>query len=206
MTKGFMDSIKDEQKKYGAVGGGGDYFHFDNAGMYKMRILVQPKVIATHFFGKGNPAAVCIGVEEGCQFHKEDEKKPSIKLATYIIDREDKKIKLAELPLSISYALQDLQNDIDFAFDEFPMPYDVKITYDPENNDPKAKYRLTPSPKQEAIKDDEREALDKAMEKQTPEQYVENKKKRQKEKDSGEVSPRKSEYPADDINPDDIPF
>ena len=195
--KGFMDEIRDERKKYGAEAGGG-YFNFDHAGIYKMRILHQPKVTATHFFGKGNPAVVCIGVDEGCQYHKEDDKKPSIKLATYILDREDGKVKMAELPLSISYSLQDLQNDSDFAFDEFPMPYDVKITYDPENKDPKSIYRLTPSPKQEEITTDEQDSLTAALEKKTPEQYVEDKKRKQKEK-GGDGEPQKHEYPESDV-------
>ena len=105
------------------------------------------------------------------------------------------------MPLSISYALNDLQNDEDFAFDEFPMPYDVKITYDPKNSDPKAKYRLVPVPNKEPVTDEEKALLDEAMKKQTPEQFVEMKKKYQ----SGSVSQRKEELP-DDINPDDIPF
>jgi hypothetical protein len=197
---GFMDSIKEEQKKYGAEPS--NMFEFEKNGVYKMRILHQPKVIATHFFGKGNPAIVCVGIDEGCQFHGEGADKPGIKLATYILDRSDSKVKLAELPLSISYALNDLQNDEDYAFDEFPMPYDVKVTYDPDNKDPKAKYRLVASPKREDLQEEEVIALAEALKKQTPEQYVE---KRKKKVQGVPVSQRNSD-PIDDINPDDIPF
>lgn len=199
----FSDDIKNEAKQYGG-GGSSDYFQFDGKGVYKMRILCQPKVTATHFFGKGNPAVVCIGVDEGCQHHKADEKKPSIKLATYIIDRADGKIKMAELPLSLSYSLSDLQEDSDFAFEDFPMPYDVKVNYDPDNNDPKMIYRLVASPKQEPVTEEETATLSEKMGNQTPEQYVENKKKRQKEKSEG---PAKAvEYPKENIDPEDIPF
>lgn len=201
---GFMDDIKNESKAYGG-GSDANYFQFENKGVYKMRILVQPKVIATHFFGKGNPSVVCVGIDEGCVHHKEGDKKPSIKLATYIIDRSDGKIKMAELPLSVSYAINDLQQDEDFAFSDFPMPYDVKITYDPDNDDPKAKYRMQPGTKREQPTDEEIASLDEKMKKQTPEQYVEKKKARQKEK-GGAPAAGGIDYPKDDINPDDIPF
>lgn len=205
-----MDDVRNESKKYG--GGNGGNFEFENKGVYSMRLLVQPKVVATHFFGPGQPSHVCVGIDEGCTYHKDTDKKPSIKLATYILDRNDEsKIKMAELPLSISYAINDLQEDTDFAFSEFPMPYDVKITYDPDNSDPKAKYRLAPSPKFEAITAEQQKELDERMSKQTPEQYVEKKKAREKEKASGVSAPAASsgpgiDYPKDDINPADIPF
>lgn len=213
-----MDDIRSESKKYG---GGGDntYFRFDEAGVYRIRILNAPKVTATHFFGKGKGmSAVCMGMDEGCPYHTKDDQKASIKLATYVIDRADGKVKMGELPLSISYSLNDLQEDEDFAFTEFPMPYDVKITYDPDNNDPKAKYRLVASPKHEPLTDEEVEALEVAMESQTPEQYVEHKKSKQKEKTgevrtnevkTTEVSPRKSpgiDYPKNDVAEEDMPF
>lgn len=188
-----MDSIKEETKKYGA-GGNNDYFQFEE-GVNKIRILTQPKVIAYHFFGKGQKPVVCTGIDEGCSYHKETDEKARIRLVTYVIDRKDGKIKLAELPLSISYSINDLQEDADFAFEEFPMPYDVKITHDPKNDDPKAKYRLVASPKQEPVTADEEEGLNKALEKMTPEQYVDTRKNKQVaqgnpvEEDSSKMEP-----------------
>jgi len=198
-----MDDVKNESKKYGG-GSDSNYFKFEDKGVYRIRILNQPKVTATHFFGKGNPSIVCVGIEEGCEYHKESDKKPSIKLATYVIDRKDGKIKMAELPLSISYSLNDLQEDADFAFSDFPMPYDVKITYDPDNDDPKAKYRLVASPKQEEVTIAEEKELAEKMKKQTPEQYVEAKKTKQKVKTPTDIKPTQEDHP--EINPDDIPF
>lgn len=202
---GIMDDINEESKKYG--GFNSKRFEFEEKGIYKIRILVKPKVVATHFFGKGNPSVVCVGIDEGCPHHERDAKRPSIKLATYVIDRRDGKVKIGELPLSISYAINDLQQDSDFAFSEFPMPYDVKITYDPNNKDPKAIYRLVASPKQEPLTEEEKAALAQEMEFETPEQYVEKKKQRQRDKkEAGASSGTSVEYPKDDINPDDIPF
>ena len=199
-----MDGIKEESKKYGA-GGSSEYFNFSEKGVYKLRILHQPKTVATHFFGKGNPSVVCVGIDEGCEYHKEDIKKPSIKLATYVIDRTDGKVKMAELPLSVGYYINALQEDSDFAFSEFPMSYDVKITYDPDNNDPKSIYRLVPSPKQEPLTDEEQETLAAKLKVQTPEQYVEAKKGRQKIKGA---TPTKANYPhpTEENSPEDVPF
>lgn len=199
---GFMDSVKEESKKYGA-GANTDFFNFDGKGVYKVRVLAQPKTIATHFFGKGNPSVVCVGIDEGCIYHKEGEKKPSVKLATYVVDRKDGKVKMAELPLSVGYAMNTLQEDEDFAFTDFPMPYDIKINYDPDNNDPKEIYKVVASPKQENLTKEEKESLSAKVEKQTPEQYVEAKKNRQKEKT---VSAGAPEYPSEEINPNDVPF
>jgi len=190
---GFMDEVKEESKKYGA-GQSSDYFNFSEKGIYRLRILHQPKTIATHFFGKGNPSVVCVGIDEGCQYHGQDEKKPSIKLATYVIDRSDGKVKLAELPLSVGYYLQGLQEDSDFAFTEFPMPYDVKITYDPDNSDPKSIYRLVPSPKQEPLTPEEGLELAEKLKNLTPEQHVALKKQKQKDKSSGNVPAGRPKY------------
>lgn len=191
----FKDELKKDMKKYGGSTSA-DYFEFDGPGVYKMRILVQPTVLAYHFPDQGRPD-VCIGIDEGCTHHKDGEKKPTIRLVTYIIDRNDGKVKRAELPLSTSYAINDLQEDADFAFDGFPMPYDVKITHDPKNSDPKAKYRLVASPKQEPLTDEEEVAFEEAMKKQTPEQFVEMKKKFQ----AGAQAPSKSSSQDDDGDP-----
>lgn len=199
----FMEEIKKESEKYGAsTGGSSDFFKFKE-GVNKMRILVQPQVLATHFFGKGVPAVVCIGVDEGCEYHKEDSDRPGIKLVTYVIDREDEgKMKLAELPLSISYSMNDLQQDEDYEFETFPMPYDVKITHDPDNPDPKAKYRLQPSPKRTEVTKEEQDFLEEKMSKMTPEEYVEKRKEKQKSKQSE----TKIDYPEGTVDPADIPF
>lgn len=203
----FLDDIQNESKKYGAASS--DRFEFKK-GVNRIRILVQPKVLATHFFGEGMPSVVCVGIDEGCKYHGEKDKRPSIKLVTYILDRDDaNKLKLAELPLSISYGLNDLQDDSDFAFDVFPMPYDVKITHDPDNKDPKAKYRLVASPKREALTEEEQSALTEAMNKMTPEQYVEKRKNKTKEgasQDSMSGPAYQGQHYPEGPNPDDVPF
>ncbi len=192
------DDIQKDAEQYGAQSSeSSDFFKFEK-GVNKIRILNKPTILAMHFFGKGEKAVVCIGIQEGCPHHKEDDQKASIKLVTYVIDRNDGKIKLAELPLSIGYTLNNYMEDEDYAFDEFPAPYDVKITHDPDNSDPKSKYVLIPSPNKTELTEEERKEFDEIMGKMTPEQYVEKRKDKFR-------APKETTYP-ERMDPDDIPF
>lgn len=210
----FMDDIKNKSEKYGAkTGSDGSSFYQFKEGLNRIKILAQPEVIAFHFFGQGQKPAVCIGVDEGCPYHTEEYQKPTLKLATYILDRDDgDKIKIAELPLSISYSLNDLQQDVDFQFDDFPMPYDVKVTHDPDNSDPKAKYRMQPAPDKEELSEDVQLELDKKMKEMTPADYVEARKRKQVEntsKSSEETSnteEAESSEEQSEIDPNNISF
>lgn len=177
---GLKEDIDEDAKKYGGTGGG-DTFEFKK-GVNTIRILAKPKIIATHFFGRGNPSVVCVGIDEGCKFHGEKDKLPSKKLATYVLNRETGRVQLAELPLSLNYALNDLQQDSEYAFDDFPIPYDIKVKHDPDNDDPKAKYRIVAPTNMTSLTKDEVIALEKEMAVMTPEQYVEKRKAKQKAK------------------------
>lgn len=221
MARDLSELDKAASQYGGTTGGGSDFFKFKQ-GKNIIRILNFPEVLATHFIGgRGGTAVICIGIDEGCKYHgdeavkdeKGEEKKPSLKLVSYVIDRADGTIKLAELPLSIRYALKDLQETDGFEFSDFPLPYDVQIIHDPDNKDPKAKYRMTGIPKMTPLSKEEQEMFDKVMERMTPEQYVE----KRKSKVRGEPStsspmqqtasaPKPVDYPTEEINPDDIPF
>ena len=196
----LQDDIQKEAEQYGVKAGeGSDFFKFQK-GVNKLRILNKPTILAMHFFGKGEKAVVCIGIAENCPHHKEDDPKASVKLVTYVVDRENNKVKLAELPLSVGYALNNYMEDEDYAFDEFPMPYDVKITHDPDNSDPKSKYVLIPSPNKTELTEEEQKAFEETMKKMTPEQYVERRK--------AKAMPEKAtKYPDEEaIDAESIPF
>lgn len=209
MTKN-LDQLDDQIKGYGG-NVSSDRFEFKE-GENRMRILTFPEVLATHFVGgRGGTAHTCVGIEDGCKFHGVEDKAPSLKLVSYIIDRVDGKVKLAELPLSVRYSLKDLQEDSDFEFVDFPMPYDVKIKHDPQNSDPKAKYRLMGSPNKADLTQEEEEGLAEAMGKLTPEQYVEKKKAKERGNlETTQSTPAESEdkikYPEEKVDPKDIPF
>lgn len=167
-----------------------DLFQFDKSGQYRIRLLTKPVAIATHFFGPGQPSVVCVGVDKGCPFHgpeapkddKGNEKRPSVKFMAYVVDRSDGKVKLGELPWSVIGRVADFEEDEEFQFDGYPMPYDIKIKVDKENKDPKSIYKAEASPKMEPISAEEGVELSDKISKTTPEQYVQKRKDKQLEK------------------------
>lgn len=222
----LRDDMQKDQEQYGA-GKKGDFFKFEKSGLFKLRVLAKPIALATHFFGKGVPASVCYGQDKGCPFHGGDG--PSVKFQTYVLDRADGKVKLGELPWSVVDAIASLEEDPDYNFTEYPMPFDIKITVDKENKDPKQIYRVLPSPSRSELTADEKKELETKSAKMSIEQYVDKRKNDalQRHKDDGtwereqearrklaeeiqaakeEVAARDKDYPTEDINPDDIPF
>lgn len=188
-----MLSIKDQMKQDGEEYGTGqqsDFFRFEKTGDYKFRILAPMVALATHFFGAGQPSHICYGMHKGCMFHgataprddKGNEKKPSLKYTTYILDRTDGKVKLAELPWSVVSVVGDLEVDEDYGFSGYPMPYDVKVKYDKENKDPKAMYKTIAVPLRVPIAPEELTQFEEKMKKMTPEAYVNKRKEKQLEK------------------------
>ena len=240
----IQEQLNQGQKDYGASSKT-NFFKFEK-GDNRLRILTEGEVLATHFFGKGVKASTCYGIAEGCPFHGEGapkdakgmEKKASIKYTCYVVNVNDKDetIQLADLPYSVTKQIGEYQTNIDYAFDSFPMPYDVTIKFDPDSPSPAGMYKVIASPKRSAVSENITAKLAVAMSKTTPEQSVSKKKEWQlvEHKKSGIwISPEKiagkeeqrrenykadvekfnaenrkpeKEYPADEINPDDIPF
>src|SRR5437867_4310810 len=156
----LADSLRQAEKEYEI--GGSDYFKFED-GDNKIRILTMWEPIATHFVQDGRKTVphVCYGKDKGCPYHDEgaplDEngnpKNASVKFVTYILDRRDHKIKVADLVYTIVKKVVALQGDDDWQFDTFPMPYDPKINFD-SNAAGSAMYSVTPSPNKEPVPDD----------------------------------------------------
>jgi len=215
MQKNLQD-LDAEIKKYGGDKKS-DHFKFEK-GVNKIRILTFPTIIATHFFGKKVPAVVCVGIDNGCKFHGEtapkdektgDPKAPTLKLVSYIIDRKDGKVKLAEMPISIRYGLQNLQNTEGFEFADFPMNYDLQIISDPDNKDPKSKYITTGIPKMFPLTEEEQKSFEELNSKITPEQYVQKRKDKVSANTSNQMPTELGgdiDYPEEEIDPNDIPF
>jgi hypothetical protein len=235
------EQLSQGQKKYGASGK--DYFSFKE-GENRIRVLTEGIVIATHFFENGSKPSTCYGVDEGCPFHgtgapKDDkgkEKKSSIKYTCYVLNVKDpeQKVQLADLPYSVIKQIGDYQQNIDYTFDSFPMPYDITVKYD-KNASPNDMYKVIASPKREEVSKLVLEKLSEQMDIETPQDHVEKKKKWQMEDHdkrgirkqvvhqtneemnkemadkiaSGEMpnpDADKVPYPQDDIKPEDIPW
>ncbi len=178
----YSDQVKDADL------GNSGYFKFENKGVSKFRVLVEAKLIAQHFFGKGNKPSVCYGEDKGCPFHGENapkddkgnEKSPSIKFVTYVLDRADGKIKVADLPYTIIKRVDSWEKDEDYGFSGYPMPYDIKVLYD-KDKAPTEMYEVNPAPNRDAVSDDIMGELAGKMAKFPPQAMVDKKKKAQME-------------------------
>lgn len=93
-------------------GSGGDWFKFQE-GDNTFRVLSEPVMIFEKF-----KVGICY---TDCGYQG------SAKLLTRIVDRADGKIKLAKIPYSKGEELLGLENDADYGFTGFPMPYDITI-------------------------------------------------------------------------------
>jgi hypothetical protein len=126
---------------------------------------------------------------------EEGDKNVSIKGLCWIL--QDGVIKSAKLPYTVVKSIRELQNDPDYAFDEFPMPRMINIKA--KNAGTKeVEYQVIPSPKETKV---DKAIMDELAKKPTPEEMVE----KIKAKVSHAKEPEKAEYPTE-INPDDIPF
>lgn len=209
------DLIEKAKSEYGMGGGGSDYFQFDKSGEFKLRILTPCYPLASHFFGKGMKPAICYGEDKGCPFHGENAPKddktgepkgPSVKFVGYVIDRADNKLKVAELPYTVIKAVTAYQNGGgDYQFSDFPMPYDIYVTYDKEAA-PSDMYKIMAARSDSPLLEEETQVLKEKLEKMTPEQYVERRKDKQR---GGVATPDTREvpdYPEGEIDPEGIPF
>lgn len=175
------EQLSQGQKEAGISAG--SYFKF-KVGDNRIRILTQGEVMATHFFGKGQRAATCYGADKGCPFHginapKDEktgnEKKPSIKYVCYIIDKSDNSVQVADLPYSVITQIGAYQENVDYRFETFPMPYDVTVKFD-DKAAPAAMYKVIASPKFEPVSEAIMGDLAEVMVKSSPADMVKRKK------------------------------
>lgn len=209
------------------MGGGGDWYKFKE-GDNKMRILTEPTIKVSRFgYGicyEGAPycqkATLDKDLEEAKQKAKatgnKDWAKATIKMPgkkwcawAIIRGKEGDEFAIIELPYGVSKSLLELMKSDEAGFKGWPMPYDINI---------KAKgagkltveYTLIPDRKNSEVTVAELEELAKC----TPvTQILDRMKDKQRQKIEGGGASAEAEsgsgsidYPAEDINPDDIPF
>mgnify|MGYP001575312067 CR=1 FL=1 len=234
--------LSEATKQYG-IGSNTNYFRFQK-GENRIRILTAGEIIATHFFGKGVKPSTCYGEDKGCPFHGENapkdengkEKKLAIKYSCYVLNVKEGIIQLADLPYSVIKQIGEYQNNVDYSFDSFPMPYDVTITFDPDSKSPVNMYKIIASPKREEVSDEIKGKLAEVLQELSPAEHIQKKKNYQikdhqeqgiwvnpQEKETKRVAdykeavskmPRADKveyensvpYPEEDIKPEDIPF
>lgn len=201
-------------KEYNAnQGSGGDWFKFQE-GDNTFRILSEPVMIFEKF-----KVGLCY---TDCGYQG------SAKLLTRIVDRADGKIKLAKIPYSKGEELLGLENDADYGFTGFPMPYDVTIKAEGAGTK-EVKYS---APLPRPAKPLSTEIVDELPKLKSIEEIVEKMKAKQKEKHIADGTWQKNQeakaatakevsgarvtgggkqdigydYPEEEINPKDIPF
>lgn len=97
----FFDSIKQAEIEYNI--GGGDRFRFQD-GDNKFRLVSEALTYRSTYKGSVTFKWLC-----------------------YVLDRKDNRVKLMFLPHSIMKAIGDFQQDADYTFTGYPMPYDINV-------------------------------------------------------------------------------
>jgi len=201
---------EDAAKKEGISSqGGGDWFKIvegDNV----IKILTEPEM----FFEKFK-VGICY---TDCGYEGNS------KFMAFVFDRKDGKIKLAKLPYTVGTTIAEYENDEDYNFTGFPMPYYVKIKAVGAGTK-EVKYTITPSPKREEVSEEiltelkkrkpVSEIIQKMKEKQkeahiadgTWQKEQDRKAKLKADLDAAKGSaPADDGYPEEEINAEDIPF
>ena len=127
---------------------GSSWFKFKE-GKNSIRVLTEPEPFFENF-GRG----VCY---TDCGFSG------SAKTLAYILDNADGKVKLMRIPYTISEMIASWQTDEDWAFDSFPMDFDINIDVKGAGTK-EVVYSPTPRPKKSTVSD---EVIDQVM-KQSP--------------------------------------
>mgnify|MGYP003144243271 CR=1 FL=1 len=112
----LADKIKQDEetnKDIAAPRGGNDWFKFQE-GANQFRVLTEPQVLYEKF-----KVGICY---TDCGYTG------TPKYLTWILDRADGKVKLMKMPYMIFKQLAEYQQDEDYKFDTFPIPFDIKVT------------------------------------------------------------------------------
>jgi hypothetical protein len=226
---GFSDAFNETQDKLG-IGGGGNFFKFKK-GENRLRILTgvgkgNKEIIAYHW-PEPNKSVACFGIKEGCPYHgegalkndKNEEIKPGLKAMVYVLNKNGAEpvIQTAEIVWTIATALDKLQLSSEWGFKDYPMNYDVVVTYD-SNEAPAKMYSTVASAKN--MGPVSAEVLEKLATLPTIASIIEKKKEKAKndslgvkpETSGGDVQIGSTEelptvnFDEGEIRPEDIPF
>jgi len=182
-------SLKEQLEQFGGESTG--WFKMVE-GDNPMRVLTAFTVFAEHF---GTYKGVCIGEDENCEGCKEGTK-ANPKWLTWIHDKKDDQVKLAKFGYTIIKQLSTYQDDSEYAFSEYPMPYDITINAKGAGTK-EVEYTVKPARTNTPCDPDVLEKVDKEEETDV---IVE----KMKDKKRGVKQPQ-VDYP-EGPNPDDVPF
>lgn len=153
----FEARFEREAREYGIGGGngGGDWFKVKE-GSNRIRVISTPTLMISRY-----KHGICYDGAEYCK--KENlakDEKLQYKYLTWIIDRADAKVKLYSMPFSIAQSIVSFKANEEYAFLDFPMPYDLTIEVVGAGTK-EVKYSLVPARKETPLTQEELAVLDK---------------------------------------------
>jgi hypothetical protein len=134
MPKADFASARKQAEDAGLLGGG-DYYKYKE-GDNRLRLMTMCLPHTSEFKGKQNFKWLC-----------------------YILDRRDNKVKAHFMPHKIYKAIEALQMNPDYAFDEVPMPYDLTV-HAKGAGTKEVEYSLIPARRETPLTADEEADLD----------------------------------------------
>lgn len=111
----LSDKIKEQEeqaKKEGISQTGGGWLKVVE-GDNRFRVLAEPEMIFEKY-----KVGICY---TDCGYQG------TAKFLTFVLDRKDNSIKLAKLPYSVGNAIAEYEEDDEYQFDGYPMPYDLNL-------------------------------------------------------------------------------
>lgn len=173
-------------------------FHKLAVGDTKVRVLTQFERVNQLFEGV-YPNSKYVGMVDDLYLPKKDESL-NVQGWAWAILRDTGELKILQVGKGILKLLAQLRANDEYAFDDFPMPYDLTIH---NTGDGPNRYSVTASRKNSDVTPEEEAELAK----KTPIADIIKKIRDKKEGGATErVEPIKVEYPEEDINTEDIPF
>ena len=135
----FAEKIQAEEERAKSEGyytpSSSDYFNLEE-GDNTFRILAMPEQVFERYLPSAKKYEICY---TDCGYQG------TPKFRVWVLDRKDNLIKIAKLPYTIGTLIAKYQTDEDYAFEDFPMPYDIKVNA--KNAGTKeVEYTVTPRP------------------------------------------------------------
>lgn len=131
---------------------------------------------------------------------------PNFKWLCYVLDRRDGKVKVHFMPHKVYKAIEALQLNPDYAFEEVPMPYDITIAAKGAGTK-EVEYSVIPARKEIPLTRDERDAFEEMKSLEEVQSALHEKAKKRDDEDRSQAPQVDHDSgPMDPITDDDIPF
>ena len=152
----MTDELKKKEWWEEASDNAGSDFYDLKVGSSRVRVLTRFERVNSLFQGV-YPNSKYIGKVDDNYVPKDNEK-VNVQGWAWIIDRATGELKIAQFGRAILTAITALKNNPDYAFDDFPMPYDITINNTGEGAN---RYTITPARQNTEVTEEEMAQLNK---------------------------------------------